>query len=228
MLELLRRRLGARTLVVAASERDDGDVHPERVAPADLQARQRACSPDAWTMLDQVHGAGVVRFAVDPPWAPTVGIGDVMVVDAPERPVAVWAADCAPVLLAGADGSTLCAVHAGWRGLAAGVLAAAVDAMAQPIAAAVLGPCIHGCCYEFGERDLSTVAAGLGVPADSLRAHTSDGQVALDVPLAVAAGLERLGVDLDVVGACTGCDRRWFSHRVGSEPQRHALAGWFV
>lgn len=232
MHELLRRRLGARTFVVAASERADGDVHPERVAPDELKSRQEASAPGAWTMLDQVHGADVLRLDGDPPWAPTVGVADVLVIRSPERPSAVWAADCAPILLARAhgdaeDGVTLAAVHAGWRGLAGGVLATAVDALGGPVDAAVLGPCIHPCCYEFGDADLAAVAAGVGLPIEAVRGATHAGSTALDVPAAVTGGLAALGVRVDAIGPCTGCDDRWYSHRARRDPQRHALVGWF-
>jgi hypothetical protein len=44
----------------------------------------------------------------------------------------------------------------------------------------------------------------------------------------VAAGLRRTGVELDVVGPCTGCDARWYSHRRRGETGRHAVVAWSV
>ncbi len=225
MLELLRRDLGDRRAVVTVSERSDGDLHPEQVPHDVLVARQMVATASRWVMLDQVHGIETYRCGPDTPLTSTVGVGDVLVGEASSvaRPVAVWAADCAPVMLFDRQGVPV-ACHAGWRGLAAGVIDVAVAASAQPVVA-VLGPCIHPCCYEFGERELAVVAAGVGVPVDEVAATTSCGAVALDVPAAVAAALSRHDVDLVVGGGCTSCDGRWFSHRRG-DVERHAMVGW--
>jgi copper oxidase (laccase) domain-containing protein len=144
--------------------------------------------------------------------------------------MAVWAADCAPVVLFGANGTTRVTAHAGWRGLAAGIVDVAVDAVESKgtsVAAAVLGPSIHRCCYEFSDDDLERVAVGVGTPVGRVTGATTWGSLALDVPAAVAAGLARRGVTLDVTGACTGCDRRFWSHRRRHERERHALLAWF-
>ena len=106
----------------------------------------------------------------------------------------------------------------------------AVDALESTnthVAAAVLGPCIHPCCYEFETADLDRVADGVGAAASSVSGSTTWGTLALDVPAAVAAGLRRRGIELDVVGTCTGCDRRFRSHRRRVEAERHALVAWF-
>ncbi len=98
------------------------------------------------------------------------------------------------------------AVHAGWRGLADGVIDVAVDELAKRddhSVAAVLGPCIHAECYEFGVVDLAAVAGGVGADVDRIARSTADGRTRLDVPAAVAAALARRGIGLDVVGPCT-------------------------
>jgi copper oxidase (laccase) domain-containing protein len=95
------------------------------------------------------------------------------------------------------------------------------------VAVAVLGPCIHACCYEFGADDLERVAAGVGVDTDAVVGTTAWGSRALDVPAAVRAGLARRGVRLDAIGSCTGCDDRFHSHRRRAESGRHALVSWF-
>jgi copper oxidase (laccase) domain-containing protein len=228
MLELLRRDLGERIAVVTVSERSDGDLHPMQVAHEMLVAKQMARTSSRWAMLDQVHGVAVSRCRPDAPFTSIVGMGDVLVGEVPtdggaQRPVAVWAADCAPVMLFDQRGVPV-ACHAGWRGLAAGVIDVAVAAGSRPVVA-ILGPCIHPCCYEFGERELAQVAAGVGVSADVVAATTSDGTLALDVPAAVAAALARHDIDIVIGGACTACDGRWFSHRRG-DTERHAMVGW--
>lgn len=225
MRTLLRSVDEGRVLVVAASERSDGDIHPHRVAPARLRERQVAASGRPWVLVDQVHGTRVHHGLH--------GTGrhvraDVLVATRPSVPApAVWAADCAPVALIG-DGGTTVLAHAGWRGLAAGVLDVAVDVFDEHehVAHAVLGPVIHPCCYAFGAQDARAVAHGVGTDVDEV-VVTRGEHLALDVPAAVAAGLARHGVGLDVVGPCTGCDDRWFSHRVRGDAGRHALVAWF-
>jgi polyphenol oxidase len=102
--------------------------------------------------LKQVHGARVVRA----PWegAPEA---DAATAGAPGWILAVETADCLPLLLVDPVRSAVAAVHAGWRGTAAGVAAAAVEELrasgsrAEALLAA-LGPAIGPCCYEVGEE----------------------------------------------------------------------------
>jgi copper oxidase (laccase) domain-containing protein len=231
MQELLRRVIDGRTAVAAVTERADGDVHPERVDADTLWRRQHDVTGSRWVMLDEVHGVDVVTVdSLERVAWPIAGTGDVLVAQRSSEMLAVWVADCAPVALFGADGSTRVLVHGGWRGLAAGVLDVAVDAVEAAgtlVAAAVLGPCIQACCYEFGAADLARVARGVGAAPRELTGVTRWGARALDVPAAVAAGLTRRGVELDAVGTCTGCDLRFQSHRRRADRERHAMLAWF-
>jgi hypothetical protein len=224
LIELLRRPVAGRTVVVVATERSDGDVHATGVDPPVLVCRQLASTGRRWVMLDEVHGTNVVMAGPDDvatPQTPVAGVGDVLV-GTGDPALAVWVGDCAPVVLIGDDRIVAC--HAGWRGLAAGVLDVAVDA-AGGRSTAVLGPCIHPCCYEFGAADLAVVASALGVDPATITGTTTVGTRALDVPAAVLQGLTRRGVDVDVAGSCTRCDDRWFSHRRG-DAGRHAVVVW--
>ncbi len=174
-------------------------------------------------MVDQVHGVQAIDADEYRQWAPTLGTADVIVTRAVGVPAAVWAADCAPLVLAADDG-TLVAAHGGWRGLAAGVVDVAVSAATRhggSVAASVLGPLIHPCCYEFGHDDLGRIDG-------AVEGRTSDGKLGLDVPATIASLLARRGISLDVTGPCTGCDDRWFSHRVRAEPGRHAVVAWWA
>ncbi len=179
-------------------------------------------------MVDQVHGTAIIDAGAGDQW-PVLGVADVIVSDAVlSRPMGVWAADCAPIALFGAGG-TVVGAHAGWRGLAAGVVDVAAGVLSlrdEPVVAAVVGPMIHAECYAFGAPDLEAVAAGVGVEANTITSVTSDGRAALDVPAAVEAALARHGVRLNVFGECTGCDPRWFSHRVRTDTERHVLVAW--
>ena len=221
---LLETSIGDRRLRIVATERSDGDVHPARVEPGSLRVRQVAIAPPArlWAMVDQVHGVDVLDIGAGQTWAPTLGVADVVTTRAIDAPIAIWAADCAPIVLASNDG-TLVAAHGGWSGLAAGVIDVAVGAATRhggSIVAAALGPVIHPCCYEFDASDMRTIP-------DAVDGRTALGRRALDVPATIAASLARHGVVLDVEGPCTGCDVRWFSHRVRAESGRHAVvASW--
>lgn len=176
-----------------------------------------------WTMTDQQHGTEVVR--VDVPGAGDGVCGDIAITELDDAVLGCWAADCAPLVMLGTD-DEFAVVHAGWRGLAAGVVDAAFAAFREPVAEVVLGPAIGPCCYEFGDDDLAAVAAGVHTDAASVRSVTSDGRPALDVPAAVAAAVRPHGLELSIIGRCTGCAHDGYSHRVRRDPQRHVVAAW--
>ncbi len=173
-----------------------------------------------WTWLDQVHGANVV--VVDEPGAQAGARGDAAITTTGGAVLCVTVADCAPVALL-ADGA-VGVVHAGWRGLVAGVLAAAVEALARVGAGrvrAVVGPCIAPSCYEFGLDDLDALVAALG-PA--VAARTGEGKPALDLVAGVRAGLAAAGVErCEVLGVCTACSSEHWSHRGSGTTSRQAL-----
>lgn len=206
----------------------DGDFGVD-AEPAALAARRRALVDQPWVWLRQVHGAGVVvvRSAADAE-AVTGAEGDALVATSPDVAVAVQTADCGPVALVSRDGGVVAAVHAGWRGVEAGVLEATVRVMRALGAGAIeawLGPCIHPECYEFGEEDLDRLVARLG---PSVAGRTVGGTPALDLPAAVAAALGPVGVEVVVDPACTACGPagRYFSHRARADRGRHALVVW--
>lgn len=228
MQELLRRRVGDRTAVVIVTDRSDGDFHPKRVGMEQLGARQSLVTDLPWTMLDQVHGvrSHVVTKAADSPGV--AAVGDILVTSYPDVPLAIWSADCAPLVMFG-SGGTVVALHGGWKGLVEGVISEGVRAISardEIVSLAALGPTIHACCYEFSERDLDLVALGLDLSNEEISGLTSAGQFALDVPAAVRGALSKHGVALDVSAGCSGCSGQWYSHRVRGDLPRHATVGW--
>ncbi|MDC7121320.1 peptidoglycan editing factor PgeF [Cellulomonas fimi] len=166
----------------------------------------------------QVHGraVAVVRTPADADdLLASVGEVDALVGAGPGVAVGVLVADCVPVLLADAEAGLVAAVHAGRRGLVAGVVEAAVDALvaegAQPdrLRAAV-GPCIAGRSYEVPADLRDEVAAAVPETA----ATTSWGTPALDLPAGVAAVLRRTGVrDVARADRDTYTDADLFSFR---------------
>jgi len=121
----------------------------------------------------------------------------------------------------------MAAVHAGWRGVAAGVVSAAASAMRAAGATRIsgaLGPCIRVCCYEFGPAELARVEEAVGARVGGT---TAAGRPALDLAAAVGAAASRAGVELVFdAGACTACSDRFFSHRARQEKERQALVVW--
>jgi YfiH family protein len=189
---------------------------PARLAADRRDALARmGLAPDDTVWMRQVHGGSVAVVDADTPPAAELPEVDALVTAEPGRALVVQVADCVPVLLAGADG-VVAAVHAGRRGVMAGVVPAALATMAELGAApdtvrAVLGPAIGGCCYEVPAELRARVAADHPAAA----ATTTWGTPSLDLPAAVAALLEDHGVAaIERVDACTHHDRgRWFSHR---------------
>ena len=167
-----------RSVHVSCSTRADGDFHRTRVRFDVLTRRRRRFVDLPWTQLDQVHGTTAVR--VDTPGAGDGQPGDIALTSLDDTVLGCWVGDCAPVVLIG-GGSEFAIVHAGWRGLADGVIDAAIAAFAEPVVGAVLGPTIGPCCYEFGSADLEAVASGVGCDPSRIAGLTSSGQPALDV-----------------------------------------------
>jgi YfiH family protein len=133
----------------------------------------------------------------------------------PELTPLVMVADCLPVALVGPGGVAM--AHCGWRGLAGGVIAKAVDAVQAE--AAAIGPGIGPCCYEVGEEVLGAFADLDGVARGRM----------LDLTAVAMALLERAGVtEVESSGLCTSSNPDlFFSHRRdGERTGRQAGLAW--
>lgn len=215
-----------------------GGVGAHEGIKARARLRER-CGADALVRGYQVHGTVVGRIHADGARRGTpAGVDDLQdartLRDSEEQPVfradghaiaatgvaaMVLAADCLPVVL-GARGA-VAALHAGWRGLAAGVLEEGVRALrdvgGEGEIVAVLGPCAGACCYEVGEE----VHGVFGSVAGHART--------IDLREIAAERLRGAGVGevLDGLRACTICDERFFSHRrEGERAGRQAGVAW--
>jgi YfiH family protein len=128
---------------------------PAAVAENRRRIRAQLQLPEEPAWLEQVHGSEVLDLD-EPRQAPTVGlaVADAVLTRRAGRVCAVQVADCLPVLLADRDGSAVAAAHAGWRGLAAGVLEGTVNKLAiEPERLiAWLGPAIGPKHFEVGEE----------------------------------------------------------------------------
>jgi YfiH family protein len=137
--------------------------------------------------------------------------------------VGVMTADCVPVLIAMDGGGVVAAVHAGWRGIAAGVVPSAFQAMvrfaAHPgRATAVIGPHIGACCYEVDAPVIERLRVRFSKLLDSVKTPVRPGHWMLDLGALVRVELVRAGVAPANLGsfpdACTCCDpARFHSHR---------------
>jgi YfiH family protein len=156
--------------------------------------------PDQLRFARQVHETRLIDHRVERPEGLVEADGHL--VEEPGQAPLVFVADCLPVALAGPGGVAM--VHAGWRGLAGGILAKGAEATKATSAA--IGPGIGPCCYEVGD-EVSSVFAGLGEGVTRGRM--------LDLPeiarrLLASAGVERV----ESSGLCTSCEAElFFSHR---------------
>lgn len=129
----------------------------------------------------------------------------------------VLSADCLPVLFCASDGSVVAAAHAGWRGLAAGVLEATLEAMpVSPSALFVwLGPCIGACHYRVGDEVRRALATGDSASDADLFRATGDGAYFADLRAVARHRLTVAGVaQVTQTDQCTVCESaRFFSYR---------------
>ncbi len=153
--------------------------------------------PLAWAR--QVHSVRVL-----PARPGKCGDGDALVSGVEDVALSIVTADCVPVLLAGPAG--IAAAHAGWRGIAGGVVGATVAAMAGDPASFIawIGPAIGSCCYETGPDVAQQVAAAsdpaIITPGPAGRPH-------LDLQLAVRRQLQAAGLrQIQVLPLCTRCE----------------------
>ncbi len=195
---------------VAFGTRHDGDAR--RDASARTAIAQRLGITDAWAYVDQVHGSDIVPVST----AGNHGEADGLTTATVGLPLAIGTADCVPVALVG--DTSVAMLHAGWRGVAAGIVAKAVDpARGQEYAVAVIGPHIGPCCYEVSQDVVDAIGG--------FAATTSSGTLSVDLGAAVAAQIGD-GIRVVDVSACTKCDDRFASHRRDGTKVRQVSIVW--
>jgi YfiH family protein len=151
--------------------------------------------------LEQIHSAAVLVAER----AGSAGHGDALVTNLPGVMVSVRAADCFPILLADARNRAVAAVHAGWRGTAAHIIAGTLREMRERFGTgaadvyAAIGPGIGACCYEVGIE----VARQFGL-AQAGRIDLAAANRSQLITAGVPAG------HIEIMGGCTQCDARRF------------------
>jgi polyphenol oxidase len=183
--------------------RKSGDV-PER---AD-ENRRIACEAigadvEKLALNFQVHSACVLRAAPGMRGEHADGLWT----DEPGLPILAMSADCLPIVLARVGKPGVAVLHAGWRGLLAGIVAAGTDALGGEKLVAAVGPAIGPCCYEVGDEVAAPFRARFG--DDVVRGSRLDLWTSAERAL-LAAGVERV----DRFDRCTLCEpETFFSHR---------------
>lgn len=201
-----------------------GDV-PASVSEsrARLQAHLGDVRP-VW--LQQVHGTRVARIDGQAIPAPA----DAAVAGGSKRACAIMTADCLPVLFCDAKGTQVAAAHAGWRGLAAGVLEATLTEMraAPADVMAWLGPAIGPKAYEVGEEVRQAFVAQSTVATEAFKPGNAGGKWWCDLYMLARQRLAAAGVTRIYGGGfCTFTDReRFFSYRRDGECGRMATLVW--
>lgn len=187
---------GARALFLGRGAPGRDEAWPETLLPADVRR--------SW--LRQVHSGRVLDARPG-----LCGEGDALRVERAGLAAVVATADCVPIVVV--SERAVAAIHAGWRGLVAGVVGAALERL-DPDAEAVawIGPAIGPCCYEVGEDVASAVVAA---SASGVCRPGARGRPHLDLAGAAALQLRAAGIGrIQRIAACTRCRPEWlWSHR---------------
>ena len=160
---------------------------------------------DSLVRMRQVHCADV--FEAPPTRADAWPEADIAVTGDPSIAVSVRAADCVPILLTDRRSGAVAAVHAGWKGTAAGAAMVAVESLASRYCArpsdiiAAVGPCIGPCCYEVGPE----LQSHFSLHADAPAWFSPDPRPRLDLWRATRDQLVRAGVPNDRIHVCALC-----------------------
>ena len=197
--------------------------------------RRGAEAPTGARFAVHLHGAAVARIDPRRPDA-ALGRADAVLTTRPGMPAAVRTADCVPVLLAAEGGGAAAAVHAGWRGLAAGVVEAGVAALREAAAGDVLraavGPRIGPCCYEVDAPVWHALGARYGAAVEAALTPSRPAHVRLDLAALVrraraAAGLAAGRIEI-LEDVCTCCDPVRFESARRDGPRSGRLVHWIA
>lgn len=208
-----------------------GDT-PEAVA--ENRARLQALLPSSPLWLEQVHGTRVADADREPEPAPA----DAAVTRTPGRVLAIMTADCLPVVIASAETGVLAVAHAGWRGLAAGVLENAIAAMGDVpggLLRAWIGPAIGPRAFEVGDEVRVALVRGQAALDDAF-APTGTCDAAgrpkwrANLPMLAERRLRAAGVATVVQsGLCTVAQNdRFYSYRKEGMTGRFATIAWLT
>ncbi len=182
-------------------------------------------APDRVLYVNQKHTDNVL--IIESHKHTTETIADAILTDQQGILIGIKVADCVPVLLYDNKKEAVGAVHAGWRGTAAGIIKNAINLMREHFESEpediviAIGPSIKWCCYEVSEDVLNAVKTQTGEGEYFIE---RDGRLCLDLPSANIAQAISLGVRVDniwISGDCTFCHpERFFSYRYNRTERR--------
>jgi YfiH family protein len=193
----------------------DGGVPFTAAARPLLSGRGLAGAP---AYARQIHGADVLVAERDG----RLGEADVLLTERADLPLAIFTADCLPLVIYDPAGRRLAAVHAGWRGTVQSVARAAVDRLVEAGSApdglvVAIGPSIGPCCYEVDEPVIERLSAAFPVGWEQWTIPAGPGKWMLDLWQANEDQLAAADVDramIENLRLCTACNLdRFFSYR---------------
>jgi YfiH family protein len=206
--------------------------------PATVQKNRdalKAVVPNEPIWLNQVHGTQVID-ADNANACSDVPSADASVTSTPGRVLAIMTADCLPVLLASSDGTVVGAAHAGWRGLAAGVIEQTVALMrakqsngdqAHAEILAYLGPAIGPHAFEVGSEVRDIFMAQNPASAACFEQLQEKGKYLADIYGLACLRLNALGIEhIEGGGECTLQNPDYFSYRRDQETGRMGSFIW--
>jgi YfiH family protein len=198
---------------------------PAAVAENRRRLKMAAGLPSEPAWLTQVHGVGVADL--DSP--ADRGPADAAIAHGSGKVCAILTADCLPIIFTTGSGDTVAAAHAGWRGLAAGVIEATVRAMGVPSESllAWLGPAIGPEHFEVGTEVRDTFLAGDPKSGEAFEPN-SRGRFMANLRTLARRRLQGLGVNrIYGGGECTFAQAdRYYSHRRDGVTGRQATLIW--
>jgi hypothetical protein len=177
-----------------------------------------------WSFLTQVHGSENIEVKEN---GSVLGLeGDALFTTQERKVLTIQTADCVPVALI-SNSVAIAVIHAGWKGLLNGVIENASEALQKEFPgdlAAVIGPHIGPCCYEYGRKDLDSFIEMFGASVAGVTNSSTD---SLDLMAIVRVILEKRGIELVYKdGSCTSCDSKFWSYRSSGTQKRQSLFAW--
>ncbi len=231
-----RHLASGHTAWVAMSEIVDGDM-----AVSDLKTREKSIqeaslslvehnaglaipSSQHWSFLTQIHGSKNIEVKEN---ESVLGLeGDALFTTQERKVLTIQVADCVPIALV-SDSGAIAAIHAGWKGLLNGVIENTSEVLQDKSPgdqAAVIGPHIGPCCYEYGRKDLDSFIEAFGASVVGVTDSSTD---SLDLMAIVRVILEKRGIEIEYRdGSCTSCDSKFWSYRSNGTQKRQSLLAW--
>lgn len=204
------------------------DAQAVRANRAALKSLAELPSAPSW--LRQVHGTAVQIFDTQVATNNDTPSADAAITRAPGVVLTILTADCLPLLVCVDDGSEIAAIHAGWRGMAAGVIECCIETLSAPRHRLMvwLGPAIAPASYEVGEEVRETFVAQDAATANAF-VPTRMGRWSCDLYALARHRLAALGVTrVHGAGFDTFIDARFYSYRRDKTTGRFASLIWLA